>query len=654
MEELKIGNNDEAVERIAESRALVPEIRPEQRGANAALAAYYHGVAYMRQGETRNCVARHTAESCIVPIRGGGIHVNQESARKAIEAFHEVLRLTPPRSVEHVATLWLINIAYMTVGEYPDGVPDSAKIPASAFESDIDFPRFVDIAPKMGLNTFDLCGGAIVDDFDGDGFNDIVVSNWDPVGQMRHFRSRGDGSFEERTIESGLEGIVGGLNMEHADYDNDGDLDVLVLRGAWLYGSAGQQPNSLLRNHGDGTFTDVTFEVGLGDVHYPTQTAAFADYDLDGDLDLYVGSEATPEDHFPGQLFRNDGDGTFTDVAADAGVENLRYAKAVAWGDYDNDRYPDLFVSNLRNPNRLYRNNGDGTFTDRAVELGLTLPIDSFPSWFWDFNNDGTLDLLVTAYHQSLGPERVFTVAAGYLGLDNGAEPTRLYRGDGRGGFVEITAEAGLMLPSMPMGANFGDLDNDGFLDFYLGTGYPAYDGLVPNVMYRNLDGRRFADITMAGGFGHLQKGHGVVFADLDNDGDQDIFEQMGGFFAGDGFGNLLFENPGFGNHWIKIRLVGVRSNRFGVGSRIRAVVVEDGARRAIYKHVNSGGSFGANPMTQHIGLGSAERIEVLEVFWPASGITQTFDDVAADRLIEITEDSPDYRIVPETRIPLH
>ncbi|MDX1387983.1 MAG: CRTAC1 family protein, partial [Acidobacteriota bacterium] len=643
LEELRVGNTTEAIERIAEARALVPAIPSASRDAHAALAAYYHGVAYMRWAETENCVARHTAESCIVPIRAGGIHVHQEGSDRAIESFLEVLRLTPPQTVEHVAAKWLINLAYMTVGGYPDDVPEIARIPASVFSSDADFPRFTDIAPRLGINTFDLCGGAIADDFDGDGLLDLMTTTWDPAGQTRYFRNTGEASFVERTTEAGLDGIVGGLNLLQADHDNDGDLDVLILRGAWL-GAAGRHPNSLLRNNGDGSFSDVTFASGLAEVSYPTQTAAWADYDLDGDLDLYIGNEATPKDPFPSQLFRNEGDGTFTDVAAAAGVENLRYAKSVTWGDYDNDRYPDLYVSNMREQNRLYHNNGDGTFSDVASESGVTRPLDSFPAWFWDYDNDGALDLLVNGYHQSFGPERIATVAAGYLGLPHGAELPRLYRGDGRGGFTDTARAANLTLPSMPMGANFGDLNNDGFLDFYLGTGYPAYDGLMPNVMYLNVNGTHFEDVTVAGGFGHLQKGHGVAFADLDEDGDQDVFEQIGGFFPGDGFGNALFENPGFGNNWIKIRLVGVQSNSFGVGSRLRAEIVENGKRRSIYRDVNSGGSFGANPLTQHLGLGRAERVEVLEVFWPASGTTQTFENIPARGAIEITEDRKDYR----------
>ena len=200
---------------------------------------------------------------------------------------------------------------------------------------------------------------------------------------------------------------------------------------------------------------------------------------------------------------------------------------------------------------------------------------------------------------------------------------------------------------TMPMGINVGDLDNDGFPDFYLGTGYPNYEGIVPNFMYWNRGGRRFSDVSVAGGFSHLQKGHGIAFADFDNDGDQDVFEQMGGAFPGDGFADVLYENPGFGNHWLKVRLVGVESNRFGIGARIRCDVVEDGQTRSIFKWVNSGASFGCNPLRQEIGLGKSARVAHLEVYWPVSDTRQTFDDVPGDTGIEITEGAKDYRIVP-------
>src|SRR6185503_4441884 len=307
-------------------------------------------------------------------------------------------------------------------------------------------------------------------------------------------------------------------------------------------------------------------------------------------------------------------------------------------GDYDGDRFPDLYVSNLE-PNRLYHNKGDGTFEDVAEKLGVTKPERSFPTWFFDYDNDGDLDIYVATFLPRLGP-----FVLDLLGGQSTAELACLYQNDGKGGFREVSKEMGLTDINVTMGANFGDLDNDGFLDFYLGTGFPDYEALVPNRMYWNRGGKKFSDVTTAGGFGHLQKGHGVAFADLDRDGDQDVFEEMGGAFTGDTFGNALFRNPGFGNHWIVVKCVGARSNRPGIGARIRCDITENGAKRSVYKHVNSGGSFGANPLRQMLGLGKAAKIDVLEVYWPTTDTTQTFRDVEVDQLIEVHEDQQQFK----------
>ncbi len=643
--ELRLGNETEAIRLIEQALDLVPPAATGIRNHTR----YRLGVAYLRLGETRNCAHHPHAEACILPLRGDGIHSDQNPSRRAIAALTGVLDDTPaptPGNLEeetvklHLSARWLLNIAYMTIGGYPQSVPGAYLIPTEAFGAVGEMPRFANVAPDLGLDVFDMSGGAAAEDFDGDGYLDIATSTWDTAGQLRLFRNNGDGTFTERTAEAGLRGLFGGLNIIQADYDNDGHVDLLVLRGAWLH-QHGRYPNSLLRNNGDGTFTDVTFAAGLGEAHYPTQTAAWGDYDNDGDLDLYVGNESSRALRAPSQLFRNNGDGTFADVAAGAGVLNHSYAKAVIWGDYDGDRLPDLYVSNHNGRNRLYRNNGNGTFTNMARRLRVERPIASFPAWFWDADNDGVLDLFVSAYMA-----RTEHLAASALGLPLDIELARLYRGTGEGGFEEVADRYGLVRPNAAMGANFGDLDNDGYLDFYVGTGYPPYHSLMPNVMYRNRDGQGFADVTYAGGFGHLQKGHGVFFADLDHDGDQDVFEQMGGAYPGDRFGNALYRNPGSGNHWITIRLVGVRSNRSAIGARIRAEIVDDGTRRSVYRHVNSGGSFGANPLRQTIGLGRATRIEKLEMFWPTTGRTQTFTDLPVDRFIRITEDEPAYETV--------
>jgi tetratricopeptide (TPR) repeat protein len=642
--ELRLGNLPQAIDHFSRARDIVSRAgNPASLGPWLGSNLFRLGAAYLRLGESQNCALHAGATNCILPLRGESLHRMQEPSTLAIATFAQVLKAEPNTSLG-LSTRWLLNIAHMTLGTYPQQVPDALLIPPQYFESEEPFPRFSNVAPKLGLDGFNLSGGAIADDFDNDGYLDLVVSTSDTSGQMRYFHNDGDGRFSDYTARAGLTGLLGGLNMVQADYDNDGHVDILVLRGAWL-AEHGQHPNSLLRNNGDGTFTDVTFDAGLGNVHYPTQTAAWADYDNDGDLDVYIGNESSSTIRAPSQLFRNNGNGTFTDVAGAAGVANDRFAKGVAWGDYNGDRWMDLYVSNRGGVNRLYHNNGDGTFVDVAVPLGVGGPIESFPTWFFDVDNDGVLDLYVAAYAAGIDH-----LAASALGQPLDIELAKLYRGDGKGRFEDVSSQYNLTRPNAPMGSNFGDLDNDGFLDFYLGTGYPAIHNIMPNVMYHNQGGKRFADVSYAGGFAHLQKGHAVVFADLDHDGDQDVFEQMGGAYPVDLATNVLFENPGFKNHWIAIAVVGSKSNRSGIGARIRAEIVDGGTRRSVFRHVNSGGSFGANPLRQTLGLGTATKIDRLEIFWPLTGETQTFSDVAADQTIRIVEGEASFARLPLRR----
>jgi hypothetical protein len=642
--ESKLGNELEAIEHMESVYKMLPKIRSQLTQQQVEEIIYRLGLLYLRYGETQNCCLRNTPDSCIIPFQTAALHTQEEGSRAAIRYFTELLQRT---SGKHDRAKWLLNIAYMTLDGYPAEVPSEYLIPPETFSSNTEFPRFKNIATDLGLNTFNGAGTVIVDDLDGDGWLDILTSNWNPTAGMRFFKNRGDGSFADHTIAAGLDEMLGGINMVQADYDNDGDLDVYILRGSWL-GREGRHPNSLLQNDGAGRFTDVTFLAGLGEIHYPSHSASWADYDNDGDLDLYVGNENIYaknqrnihlSDPSPSQWFRNEGNGTFTDVAAQAGVENMRFAKAVTWGDYDGDRFPDLYVSNYGTPNRLYHNNGDGSFTDVAADLDVDRPLMSFPAWFWDFDNDGQLDLYVSSYDWQKGS--LASYVRGHLGQPNTMAPPRLYRGTKEHRFEEVAQEQGVSGTTIPMGANFGDLDNDGFLDFYLGTGYPDYEALMPNVMYHNQRGTKFHDVTFSGGFGHLQKGHGIAFADFDHDGDQDVVAQMGGFFHSDNTNDVVFENPGFENRWITIKLTGTQSNRAAIGARIHVVIDENGQQRSIYKHVNSGGSFGANPLRQTIGLGKASQIVKLEIYWPTTDTTQTFSNVPLDTVIHITEGKP-------------
>ncbi len=608
---------------------------------------FMRGVAFLRQSEVQNCIGRHNADSCLLPLQGGGLHQIRRPAENARKALHSYLELEP----DSLAGRWLLNLTAMALGDYPAGVPESYLIPPSAFESDDSIGRYPDIAPELGIDTFNLCGGSMVDDFDNDGFLDIMTSTSDPDGPLHFYRNLGNGRFEDASSDSGVGQQLGGLNSIAADYDNDGDVDVLVLRGAWLL-DQGKITNSLLRNNGDRTFSDVTRKAGLADPARPTQAAVWGDFDNDGDLDLYVANEDRSEDPastegYPSQLFRNNADGTFTDIGRAAGVANYGYAKGVTSGDFDNDGDLDLYVSNT-GPNRLYRNEGNGTFVDVAAELEVIEPMGrSFATWFFDYNNDGWLDLFVSAYAAT-----VTDVAADYLGHPNRSPRPRLYRNDS-GKFTDVSREVGLDHPYLPMGANFGDLDHDGYLDIYLGTGDPAFQTLMPNVMLRNDRGKRFQDVTTSGGFGHLQKGHGISFADIDNDGDQDIYHQLGGFYPGDKYSNALFQNPGHQNRFLYLKLVGSVSNRAGVGARVKVVVETSKGVREVHRAVGAVSSFGGSPLRQEIGLGKATGIRQLEVWWPVSGRRQEFVEVPLDQLLQVRETEAQFQVLPLVEIPL-
>ncbi len=594
-------------------------------------------ISYLRLGEQQNCLANHTIDSCVVPIKGGGIHVLPCGSRSALVELTAALEKDP----EDLISRWLLNIAYMTLGEYPDKVPPEHLIPEKVFASDYDIGRFFDRAPSLGLDVMGLAGGSIMEDFDGDGFLDIMASSSGMQDPLRYFRSNGDGTFTDLTESAGLLPEIKSLNIMHADYDNDGDPDVYLLRGAWMH-RQGRYPNSLLRNNGDNTFEDVTEEAGLLSFH-PTQNAVWGDYDNDGWIDLFIGNESDANDKHPCELLHNNGDGTFTHMASSVGLNVVGFVKGSAWGDYNNDGLQDLYVTRLSQPNLLFRNDGpvvqpNGTrgwkFTDVTREAGVAEPRKAFVPWFWDYDNDGWLDLFVAAYHR----ETLDDIPKLYLGLPCNVERHHLYRNNGDGTFEDVSREARLDQVLLTMAANFGDLDNDDWLDCFFGTGQPDFRALLPNRMLRNAAGEFFQDVTTSGGFGNIQKGHAMAFGDLDNDGDQDIYQVLGGALPGDAYTNSLFENPGHGNHWLTLKLDGVRSNRAAIGVRIRVRLETEAGVRDLYRTVGTGGSFGGNSLQEEIGLGKASAIREVEITWPASATVQRFLGLEMDHAYRIRE----------------
>jgi len=619
-------------------------------------------LGYFRLGELQNCTWNHNSDACIFPINPDGVHKEQLGAREAAARYAALL--ADPKSDPENALVyrWLLNISYMVLGEYPASVPKQWLIGLDRFKSDYDIGTFRDVAATRGVAALGRAGGVVLEDFDNDGHLDLMISRMGVADPIEYFHNRGDGTFERKTVEAGLKGIVGGLNIMQADYDNDGCIDVYVPRGAW-YHDKGQFPASLLHNNCDGTFTDVTAKAGVRN-DLPSQTAVWADFNNDGLLDLFVGNEIQrdkipwPETARNFRLYINNGNGTFTDVGPETGIQLAGMVKGTTSDDYDNDGWPDLYVSVMGGANHLFRNVGAPgripKFEDVTAKAGVAEPKMSFTTWFFDYDNDGWPDIFVSGYWASMP-----NIVREYLGDKANAkgDRPRLYHNNRDGTFTDVSREMHLDQLLLTMGANFGDLDNDGWLDFYVGTGAAPLTNIVPHQMFRNDHGQSFQNVTTSGGFGHLQKGHAVAFGDIDNTGNQDVFEVIGGAFTSDRFYSALFKNPGHGNHWLKLRLVGTKSNRFAVGARIRVRVQGDeGQPRDIFRTVNSGGSFGAQSLRPHIGLGKATAVDAIEIRWPGTGAPQQFKGpFAADTIYELREGDPQLKAVPSpAKPPVH
>ena len=601
------------------------------------------GIAYMRLGERSNCMLNHNGSSCIFPIKDEGVHKIQTGSRKAIETYESILKGNP----DDLTSKWLLNIAFMTLGTYPKEVPKEFLIPNLDADTAFKVKPFTDMAHDLSLDIFGRAGGVIIEDFNNDGYLDIVTSGWDLSDPMHYFQNNKDGTFSDLTEQSGLKGITGGLNIQQTDYNNDGNMDIFVLRGAWNTEGFGNQPSSLLRNNGDGTFTDVTIPSGLFYLH-PTQAAVWADFNNDGWVDLFVGTENSGGMDMGGihdcMLYINNHDGTFTETAARSHCNIESYVKGVTAADFDHDGWTDVFLSTMDGRKYLLRNKGISgkgvDFEDVTAKAGIASNTEStFTTWFYDYNNDGWMDIMVSDYNfkgKSLG---YFAAAEGLGKPIPKAGNVFLYRNNHDGTFTDVTNEVGLNKVVFSMGGNFGDIDNDGYPDMYFGTGNPDFRSLVPNKLFKNIDGKKFVDVTTSSRTGNLQKGHGVAFADIRNTGIQDIFIEMGGAYKGDSYNSSLYVNPGQNNNnWISLKLEGVKANRAAIGSHIKVTFTENGAQRSVYKDVNSGGSFGSSPLRQEIGIGQAKSIDDIEIKWAGTQTVQHFKNVAPNQFLHITE----------------
>ena len=584
-------------------------------------------ISYLRLGEVNNCQNNHNSYSCILPLKDQAFHIDVNGSKKAIEIYTQIYEKFPNDNYK-----WLLNLAHMTIGEHPNNVPERYRInyPNWSIEQK-KIKAFKEVSSKLGIAQDGLSGGVSIDDFNNDGLLDIFITSYGMSDQSKLYTNTSHG-FIDTTEEAGLSGIVSGLNCIHADYNNDGNIDIFVLRGAWL-GEGGNHPNSLLKNNGDGTFTDVTKSAGLLSFH-PTQTASWADVNNDGYLDLFVGNESNEKQSHPCELYINQKDGSFIEESSNYNLSSIEgFVKGVVFGDINNDKWPDLYISVMGGNNLLFKNNF-GKFENISETAGVQGPNFSFPTWFWDVNNDGFNDILVASYDT----RNIQNVAGDFVKELQGekvlSDKSKLYINNGDETFSEQSNAFNIDKSFYAMGSNFGDLDNDGWLDFYIGTGSPEFTSVVPNRMFRNVDGISFEEVTSAGGFGHIQKGHGVSFADLDNDGDQDIYAVLGGAYQGDNYTNVCFENPTFENNWVILNLEGVQSNRSAIGTKLK-LDLDNG--RTIFYTINTGGSFGSNSLQAEIGLGQSKMIQTLTIIWPSSD-TQIFNSVAVNKKHKLSE----------------
>ena len=535
--------------------------------------------------------------------------------------------------------------------------------------------QFVNVARAAGLRSKTIFGrenknrfllettgcGVAFYDYDHDGWLDIFLvngtrfdANWTkadaPVSRL--YKNNRDGTFTDVTLKSGLARTGWGQGCCVGDYDNDGLDDLLVT----YWGDC-----VLYRNNGDGTFTDVSDKTGLSKTTRKTAKGlnrwntgcAFLDYDRDGWLDIFIGNYidfdpktvAVPEDGNclykglkvacgpPGLdggkniLLHNDGKGNFIDVSEKAGILKTQgtYALGVLVADFDNDGWPDIYVANDSTSSALYRNNGDGTFTDIAIEAGVAYSADGKPQAGMgvstaDYDGDGNLDIVKTNF---------------------AGDTSSLYRNLGNKFFEDTTFQAGLGRNTrfLGWGAMFLDFDNDTWPDILLTNGhvYPEvaetaieYGYKQRKVLYRNLGNGRFADVSDSAGPGILEKvsGRGCATGDFDNDGDLDVIVNCVNDVP-----QLLRCDSSTGNKWIKIKCVGTKSNRSAIGARVYCVT---GKRRQM-DEVRSGGSYiSQNDLRVHFGLGKAETADI-EIHWP-SGLVEKLPALAANRIHRAVE----------------
>lgn len=600
------------------------ERRPAYRPARAGAAA-----SRLRVGQVERAVAeleelvRETPADVALTFFLGTAHYRLGHFERAVEAYTAAVDALPQDSPRLLVRKWNLRAAYLAAYRtYPGQLPAQYHLVLND-DARPSPVHFTDVAPALGVDKVDRGRANVWADFDGDGNLDIFT-----VGiHVRHalYGGDGEGGFSDLTESAGLADGRGGWSATAADYDNDGDPDLYVTRDAW----EGRAPNSLFRNEyvagASLRFAGVAAAAGADD---PDDSfhAAWADVDGDGWVDLYVADGITGTGA-ANKLYINRRDGAFDERGGPMGAAVTGKTLGVAFGDYDADGDLDLYVVNVGGPNNLLRNEGGVRFTDVTAATGVERPIQaSYVAFFTDYDVDGDLDLFVSTmcHYDDFVESQVTGLAAGPRAL--------LYRNDGPR-FVEVGAELGLRRSFGSMGAGYGDVDYDGRVDLYLSNGGPEMARLEPNTLYLNREDG-FVDITASAGVGNLGKGHGATFADFDADGDLDLYAGIGGHHPGDVWANSLYRNDGHTNHWIGFQLLGSDSNRGAIGARL---VLRSGDYISVAQ-VSGGDGFGSgNSPAVEFGLGDRRLVDSVEIHWP-SGRVDRLDAPAVDRFHSVIE----------------
>lgn len=605
---------------------------------------HWRGIARLRLGEFaaatadfEDVLARAPDSPATLRALGSAL-LRLGAPGPAAAALRRAVDLEP----ELLEPRWMLRIATERAGGDPAALPESVRLdlPDRSAPSPV---RFEDVSAESGIERWSRGRGSGWADVDGDGDLDLfALGIRDPHALYRNrLVEGGEIAFESAAAPAGLLDPRGGWSALFFDYDRDGDPDLHVTRDGW----DGRDVNSLFRNDG-GRFEDVAAAAGVASPR-DAFTAAVADVNLDGWLDLYVAKGVATPGGSPNELFLGAPGGRFVGRGEAFGVADHGRSVGSAFGDYDRDGWPDLLVLNFFGGPALYRNREGVRFEDVSAAAGIGAPHEAFVGFFFDYDNDGWLDILIVGFTPDM--ETALRSRLEGRAVHEGSR-LALYRNDRDGTFSDVTGPAGLSWNLGAMAAAFGDYDNDGWLDIFIGAGAPPMERLEPDRLFRNLGDGTFADVSASAGVDHLGKGHGAAFADYDHDGDLDLFVPVGGAFPGDRQRSALYRNTASQedapNHWLHVRLRATTLHLDAVGAQV-LLRAEEGVEAPVQvQEVAIGGGFGVTPSPiLEFGLGHHQTAVEIRIRWPG-GASRILRKVPADQRILVVEDQPGYRVL--------